>query len=96
MRSLSKGLFVTRALAHDIVNLEKKKVLTVYSRASTILPCLIGQDCRVYNGHRFFFVTITPLHVGYKFGELSPTRKTFKPKIRVKVKKTIKKNVKGK
>lgn len=56
MRSLSKGLFVTRALAHDIVNLEKKKVLTVYSRASTILPCLIGQDCRVYNGHRFFLL----------------------------------------
>jgi len=50
----------------------------------------------VYNGYRFFFVTITPLHVGYKFGELSPTRKTFKPKIKVKVKKTIKKNVKGK
>jgi len=101
MRSLYKGLFVSRALAQSCLELDKKKVLSIYSRSSTILPCLIGQDCRVYNGVRFFFVNVTAMHIGYKFGEFAPTKKAVKSKVKVKKVgklkvKTAKKNVKGK
>jgi len=100
MRSTWKGLFITHNLAKEFLEKptqtdnfkESKKTLTVYSRSSTILPCFVGYDCSVYNGRRFFFFSITEAHVGYKFGEFSPTRKNYKPKIKSPKKNTSKKN----
>ena len=46
----------------------------ILSRASTIIPDLIGHTVYVHNGKYFEKVIITVSHVGYKFGEFVPTR----------------------
>ena len=53
----------------------------------------MGKSCKVYNGKRFFLLEPSESHVGFCFGEFSPSRKNFKPKIKQQ-KNTIKKKKK--
>jgi small subunit ribosomal protein S19 len=79
-RSIKKGPFVADHLLTKIEKLNKqgqKKVLTTWSRSSTILPMMIGHTISTYNGKEFIPVFITDQMVGHKLGEFSPTR-TFK------------------
>ena len=52
----------------------EKKVIRTWSRASTIIPIMIGHTIAVYNGHEYIPVFITDQMVGHKLGEFSPTR----------------------
>jgi small subunit ribosomal protein S19 len=83
-RSLKKGPFVADHLLKKIEKLAeansskaKKKVLVTWSRASTILPKMIGLTIAVHNGREHIPVFITDKMVGHKLGEFSPTR-TFR------------------
>ena len=69
MRSIWKGPYVARP-----VLLGKEKI---WSRASTILPMMIGCTISVYNGQKHVPVFITDPLVGHKLGEFVPTR-TFR------------------
>jgi len=76
-RSLKKGPFVADSLLRKIekLNLEgQKKVITTWSRSSTIVPIMIGHTIGVHNGKTHFPVFITDQMVGHKLGEFSPTR----------------------
>ncbi|BDC48212.1 MAG: 30S ribosomal protein S19 [Acidobacteria bacterium] len=79
-RSLKKGPFTD---AHLLVKVEKmneqkgKKVISTWSRRSTIIPDFIGHTFGVHNGKKFIPVYVTENMVGHKLGEFSPTR-TFK------------------
>nr|AWX53513.1 ribosomal protein S19 [Scotinosphaera sp. NIES-154] len=79
-RSLKKGPFVAEHLLKKIEELnskQEKKVITTWSRASTIVPIMIGYTIAVHNGRQHIPVFITDQMVGQKLGEFAPTR-TFR------------------
>jgi|Transcript_28894 small subunit ribosomal protein S19 len=83
-RSLKKGPFVAGSLLQKIEllnNKSEKKVIQTWSRASTIVPIMIGHTIAVHNGREHLPVFITDQMVGHKLGEFSPTR-TFRGHVR--------------
>lgn len=79
-RSISKGPYVAYHLLNKILALNesgKKETIKTWSRASTILPLMIGHTVSVYNGQKHVPVFITDPLVGHKLGEFVPTR-TFR------------------
>nr|SCW23023.1 Ribosomal protein S19 [Nemalion sp. H.1444] len=83
-RSLKKGPFVEIKLFHRVNKMnETKSTQTVktWSRASTILPEMVGHTIAVYNGKQHFPVFISDQMVGHKLGEFVPSR-TFRSHIK--------------
>lgn len=83
-RSIKKGPFVAYYLLNkiDLLNESgKKSVVKTWSRASTIMPSMIGHTIAVYNGKTHVPVLITEQLVGHKLGEFAPTR-TFRSHIK--------------
>ena len=79
-RSLKKGPFVADHLMSKIEVLNSKgdkQVIKTWSRASTIIPQMIGHTIAVHNGRQHVPVYITEQMVGHKLGEFAPTR-TFR------------------
>jgi small subunit ribosomal protein S19 len=79
-RSLKKGPFVADHLLQKIEKMNAqgdRKVITTWSRASTIVPIMIGHTIGVHNGKEHIPVFITDQMVGHKLGEFAPTR-TFR------------------
>jgi small subunit ribosomal protein S19 len=79
-RSISKGPYIAYHLLQKIINLNKlgkKETLKTWSRASTILPLMIGHTISVYNGQKHIPVFVTDQLVGHKLGEFVATR-TFR------------------
>jgi small subunit ribosomal protein S19 len=50
-------------------------VIQTWSRASTVIPIMIGHTIGVYNGRTHVPVFITDQMVGHKLGEFSPSRR---------------------
>jgi small subunit ribosomal protein S19 len=76
-RSLKKGPYIDESLEKRIDDQNaknEKHVIRTYSRASTILPKMIGHTVAVYNGAKFVPVYINDQMVGHKLGEFAPTR----------------------
>jgi small subunit ribosomal protein S19 len=76
-RSLSKGPFISANLSKkvDVLNASgKKDIIKTWSRASTILPSMVGHTIAVYNGKQHVPVYVNDQMVGHKLGEFSPTR----------------------
>ncbi len=79
-RSLKKGPFVAGHLLEKIEKLNaqgSKQVIKTWSRASTILPEMVGHTIAVHNGKQHVPVYISEQMVGHKLGEFAPTR-TFR------------------
>lgn len=79
-RSLKKGPFVADHLLKKIETLNErneKQVIKTWSRASTVLPVMIGHTIAVHNGRQHVPVYVTEQMVGHKLGEFAPTR-TFR------------------
>lgn len=79
-RSLRKVPFVHHSLIKAIKVILKeggKKVIKTWSRASTIVPEMVGMTIAVHNGREHIPVYIDELKIGRKLGEFSHTR-TFK------------------
>lgn len=79
-RSLKKGPFIADKLLKKIEQLNsenRKEVIKTWSRASTILPQMVGHTVAVHNGRQHIPVFISDQMVGHKLGEFAPTR-TFK------------------
>jgi len=76
-RSLKKGPFCDAKLLRKIEMLNDsgdKAVIKTWSRASTILPQMIGHTIAVHNGRRHVPIFITENMVGHKLAEFAPTR----------------------
>ena len=76
-RSLKKGPFCNVKLLNKIESLNnsgEKTVIKTWSRASTILPQMIGHTIGVHNGRKHIPIFITENMVGHKLGEFAPTR----------------------
>lgn len=79
-RSLKKGPFVADHLLKKVEALNAKgdkQVIKTWSRASTILPQMIGHTIAVHNGRQHVPVYVNEQMVGHKLGEFAPTR-TFR------------------
>jgi small subunit ribosomal protein S19 len=76
-RSLKKGPFVADHLVKKVEKLNEtreKRVIKTWSRASTIVPAMVGHTIGVHNGKAHVPVFITENMVGHKLGEFAPTR----------------------
>ena len=78
-RSVKKGPFVEHYLAKKMAVAAKeanpsRRVITTYSRRSTVIPSMVGLTFAIYNGRKFIPVFITEQMVGHKLGEFSITR----------------------
>ena len=76
-RSLKKGPYVHHALLDKVLKAKsdsRKKVIKTWSRASMIIPDMVGETIAVHNGRTFVPVFVTENMVGHKLGEFSPTR----------------------
>ncbi|MBC8122233.1 MAG: 30S ribosomal protein S19 [Gemmatimonadaceae bacterium] len=79
-RSLKKGAYVADHLLRKVETMNsrnEKKVVKTWSRASTIVPQMIGHTIAVHNGQQHVPVYVTEQMVGQKLGEFAPTR-TFR------------------
>ena len=87
-RSLHKGPFVAYHLLKKINELNKsgkKNTIKTWSRASTILPIMVGHTIAVYNGRQHVPIFINEQIVGQKLGEFVPTR-TFRSHVKTEKK----------
>lgn len=76
-RSVKKGPYVFHKLLDKIEKARegnKKSVIKTWSRASMIIPDMVGLTIAVHNGKTFVPVYITENMVGHKLGEFSLTR----------------------
>jgi len=76
-RSLKKGPYVAYKLLKKVEaanDADKKTTIKTWSRASMIIPEMVGHTFAVHNGNKFFPVYVTENMVGHKLGEFSPTR----------------------
>jgi len=79
-RSTKKGPFVEPKLMKRVEAINKsgeKAVIKTWSRASTVVPEMIGQTIAVHDGRRHVPIFITENMVGHRLGEFAPTR-TFR------------------
>lgn len=80
VRSSKKGPYCDSKLLKKIEALNRsgeKVVIKTWSRASTILPQMIGHTIAVHDGRRHVPIFITENMVGHKLGEFAMTR-TFR------------------
>ncbi len=75
-RSIKKGPFVDKNLFKKVQTQgnDKKNPIKTYSRASTIIPEMLGITINVHNGKIFVPVYINENMIGHKLGEFAPTR----------------------
>ena len=79
-RSIKKGPFVQEKLAKKVDQARQSNsqaVIRTWSRASTIMPDMLGLTISVHDGRRHVPLFITENMVGHKLGEFAPTR-TFR------------------
>ena len=76
-RSVKKGPYVHPKLLKKVEAVQRSGVKTVirtWSRASMIMPEMVGLTIGVHDGRRHIPVFITENMVGHRLGEFSPTR----------------------
>jgi len=76
-RSLKKGPYIHESLAQKIEKMnenDEKKVIKTWSRASMIVPDMLGHTIAVHNGRAHVPVYVTEQMVGHKLGEFAATR----------------------
>ena len=83
-RSLKKSPFVAYHLlkkVNKMIEADKKDTIKTWSRASTIIPSMVGHTIAVYNGRQHVPVFVGETIVGHKLGEFAPTR-TFRSHVK--------------
>lgn len=76
-RSVKKGPYVHPKLMKKVEALQRsgaRTVIRTWSRASMIMPDMVGLTIGVHDGRRHVPVFITENMVGHRLGEFSPTR----------------------
>ena len=79
-RSIKKGPYVHPKLTKKVeqaVKSNSREVIKTWSRASMIMPDMLGLTIAVHDGRRHVPVFVSENMVGHKLGEFSPTR-TFR------------------
>ena len=79
MRSAIKGPFIAHHLLNKLrkaneVTKKDRGTIKTWSRASTIIPIMVGHTIAVYNGKAHIPIFISDQFVGHKLGEFVSTR----------------------
>lgn len=74
---MSRSLWKPNPLHNDKKNdgIEKNFIFKIDRRSQTIDASFLNKTVKIYNGMRFFELTILDKMIGHKFGEFAPTRK---------------------
>lgn len=76
-RSVWKGPYIAKSLLKKVLaasESSKREVIKTWSRASVIIPDMVGMTFAVYNGKKFVPVLVTDQMIGHKLGEFALTR----------------------
>ena len=76
-RSIKKGPFVEEKLMIRVRRAQRassRNVIRTWSRASMIMPEMVGLTLGVHDGRRHIPVFVTENMVGHRLGEFAPTR----------------------
>jgi small subunit ribosomal protein S19 len=76
-RSTKKGPFIHASLQKKVLAMSRggeKRLIKTWSRASTVIPQMVGLTIGVHNGKTHVPIYITENMVGHKLGEFAPTR----------------------
>ena len=76
-RSIKKGPFIDPKLQKKVEAVKRTNARTVirtWSRASTIMPEMVGLTLGVHDGRRHVPIFVSENMVGHKLGEFAPTR----------------------
>jgi small subunit ribosomal protein S19 len=76
-RSIKKGPFVEPKLMKKVDMVQRsgqRTVIRTWSRASTIMPQMVGLTIGVHDGRRHVPIFVTENMVGHKLGEFAATR----------------------
>lgn len=76
-RSTKKGPFIQDSLRKKVLGMARggdKRVIKTWSRASTVIPQMVGLTIGVHNGKQHVPIYVTENMVGHKLGEFAPTR----------------------
>ncbi|MBM3947814.1 MAG: 30S ribosomal protein S19 [SAR202 cluster bacterium] len=76
-RSIKKGPFVDKKLAKKVEAARRsssKAIIKTWSRASMIMPDMLGLTIAVHDGRRHVPLFITENMVGHRLGEFAATR----------------------
>jgi small subunit ribosomal protein S19 len=76
-RSIKKGPFIDAKLLKKVEVVSRsnsKAIIKTWSRASTILPQMVGLTIGVHDGRRHVPIFVTENMVGHKLGEFALTR----------------------
>jgi len=79
-RSVKKGPYVDAKLMKKVKAVGatgEKAIIKTWSRASTVVPEMLGQTIAVHDGRRHVPVFVTENMIGHRLGEFAPTR-TFR------------------
>ena len=79
-RSIKKGPYVDPKLAKKVERANRsntRAVIRTWSRASMIMPDMVGLTIAVHDGRRHVPLFMTENMVGHRLGEFAPTR-TFR------------------
>ena len=83
-RSTKKGPYIDEKLLKKVEAVQRagaRTVIRTWSRASTIMPEMVGLNIAVHDGRRHVPIFITENMVGHKLGEFALTR-TFRGHVR--------------
>nr|YP_010428180.1 ribosomal protein S19 [Hydnora abyssinica]USN93595.1 ribosomal protein S19 [Hydnora abyssinica] len=88
---MKNDIFVHNHILQSIKKIKRKEtIIKTWSRASNIIPAMVGYVFSIYNGRTFFRLFITKFMIGHKIGEFIPTL-TYKGHKEKKKKKKLKK-----
>ncbi len=76
-RSTKKGPFVDPKLMKKVDMVQRsgqRTVIRTWSRASTVMPQMVGLTIGVHDGRRHVPIFVTENMVGHKLGEFAATR----------------------
>lgn len=73
-RSLWKPEYIHNEFLKQQENIKEKGLIILQNRSSRILAYMVGYQVQVYNGIRFFIITINADMVGHCIGEFAFTR----------------------
>lgn len=76
-RSVKKGPFVHESLRKKVEEMQRtgeKRIIRTWSRASTVIPDMVGLTIAVHDGKRHVPIYLSENMVGHKLGEFAPTR----------------------
>ena len=62
--------FITQKQTH-----KNEEEIILYNRATVLTKQMIGLKFQIYNGIRFYPITVTTDMLGHRVGEFAPTRK---------------------